>query len=58
MKIYISSNANPITTYTDNIVAESRISSKRNKQIHYKYHKVRESIELGLFDLIHVHSTT
>ena len=37
-------------------MAESRINNKRTKHIHYKYHKVRESIELGLFDLIYVHS--
>ena len=53
-------NITPITTYIDNIgagyMAESRINNKRTKHIHYKYHKVRESIELGLFDLVHVHS--
>ena len=32
------------------------VDDDTNKHIHYKYHKVRESIELGLFDLVHVHS--
>ena len=37
-------------------MVESRINKKRDKHIHYEYHKVRERIELGLCDLIHAHS--
>ena len=50
----------PITTYIDNMgagyMAESRVNNKRTKHIHYKYHFVRDYIELGLFDLKYVHS--
>ena len=31
-------------------------NNKKTKHIHYKYYKVRECIELGLFDLIYIES--
>ena len=52
----------PITTYIDNMgagyMAESRVNNKRTKHIHYKYHFVREHIESGHFDLVHVDSNS